>query len=59
MTNKQEALKAIEELPDTVGYEEMIYRLYVLEQIHAGQKDIDEGRITSVDELEKEIRDWT
>lgn len=58
MTNKQEALKVISNLPDTAGFEEMMYRLYVLEQIHSGQKEVEEGKVTSLDDLEKEAMNW-
>ena len=35
-TAKQEALEAIARLPDTVDFEEIVYRLYVIKKIHQG-----------------------
>lgn len=43
-TAKQEALEAIERLPDDADTEEIIYRLYVLENIRRGQQDAAEGK---------------
>ncbi len=58
MTNKQEAIKVISNLPDTVNFEEMMYKLYVLEQIHRGQEEVEAGKITSVTDLEQEAANW-
>ena len=38
-TPKQEAIDAIQRLPDTADTEEIMYRLYVLENIRRGQQD--------------------
>ncbi|MBI3604721.1 MAG: hypothetical protein HY202_01690 [Nitrospirae bacterium] len=35
------------ELPDVVDTEEVMYRLYLLEKIEAGETDIKEGKILS------------
>ena len=55
---KQEALKAIEELPDDVDYNAIMYRLYVLSEIHQGMKDIEEGNVITHDDLKREIAQW-
>jgi predicted transcriptional regulator len=55
---KQEALDAIQRLPDTTDTEEMMYRLYVLENIRRGQEDSAEGKVISTEELLKEIKSW-
>ena len=57
-TAKQEALEAIQRLPDDVDTEEMIYRLYVLENIRRGQQDAAEGKTQSAEELLKDIQSW-
>jgi len=57
-TAKQEALEAIQRLPDDVDTEEMIYRLYVLENIRRGQQDAAEGEIESAEALLKDIQSW-
>ena len=55
---KQEAIDAIQRLPDSADTEEMMYRLYVLENVRRGQLDADNGRIESTEELLKEIKTW-
>ncbi|MCP3871307.1 MAG: hypothetical protein GY703_25045 [Gammaproteobacteria bacterium] len=57
-TAKQEALEAIQRLPDNVDTEEMIYRLYVLENIRRGQQDAAEGKTESAEAVLKDIQSW-
>ena len=57
-TAKQEALEAIQRLPDNVDTEEIIYRLYVLESIRRGQQDAAEGKTESAEEVLKDIQSW-
>ncbi len=55
---KQEALEAIQRLPDNTDTEEIIYRLYVLENIRRGQQDVAEGKTQSAEEVLKDIQSW-
>lgn len=55
---KQDALEAIQQLPDTVNFEDILYRLYVLENIRRGQQDAAEGNTQSAEEVLKEIHSW-
>lgn len=55
---KQNALEAIKQLPDTVDFDEIVYRLYVLNKINQGMKDVDEGKGISQEELAREIEQW-
>ncbi len=57
-TAKQEALEAIQRLSDNVDTEEIIYRLYVLENIRRGQQDAAEGKTQSAAEILEDIRSW-
>jgi predicted DNA-binding protein len=57
-TAKQDALEAIQRLPDTADMEDIMYRLYVLENIKRGQEDIAQGKLTPVDDLLREIKTW-
>ncbi len=57
-TAKQEALEAIQSLPDTVDFEEIVYRLYVINKIHQGMQDIDAGKGISSEALLHEIEQW-
>jgi stalled ribosome rescue protein Dom34 len=58
MTNKQEAIKVISSLPDSVNFEEIMYKLYVLGQIHRGQEEVEKGQITAIIDLELETANW-
>jgi hypothetical protein len=52
---KQDALEAIRQLPDTVDFEDIVYRLYVLSKINQGLKEVDEGKGISQEEVVLEI----
>lgn len=57
-TAKQEALDVIQRLPDNTDFEEIMYQLYVLENIRRGQKDAAEGKTQTAEELMKDIHSW-
>jgi len=57
-TAKQEALDAIQRLPDDVEIEDMIYRLYVLENVRRGQQDAIDGKSETAENVLKEIQSW-
>jgi len=55
---KQDAIEAIEQLPDNVAFDEILYRLYVLHKIRQGIQDVEAGRGIPSDELAREIEQW-
>lgn len=55
---KQEALDAIQRLPDTADTEEIMYRLYVLENIRRGQQNAADGKTELAEEVLKDIQSW-
>jgi hypothetical protein len=55
---KQEALDAIARLPDSVNTEEIMYRLYVLENIRRGQQDAAQGKTKPAEQLLRDIQTW-
>ena len=57
-TAKQDAINTIRQLPDNADTEEMIYRLYVLENIRRGQKDAAEGKTQTDEEVLADIQSW-
>ncbi len=57
-TAKQEALDVIQRLPDNTDIEEIMYRLYVLENIRKGQEDAAQGKTQPAEELLKDIQSW-
>lgn len=49
----------IRNLPELVDIEDLMYRLYLLEKIEAGEADIREGRVLSHDQaVERLSRKW-
>lgn len=55
---KQDALDAIAKLPDDTDFDEIMYRLYVLEKIRKGQEAAERGQTINNDELKREIDSW-
>jgi len=55
---KEEVVKLINEFPDQVDVEELIYRLYLLEKIKTSEMDIKAGRTLSIDELRSQAATW-
>lgn len=55
---KQDALSTIQQLPDNVEFDEIVYRLYVLNKINQGIKEVDEGKGISQEEMAREIEQW-
>ena len=49
----------LKELPDKVDTEEIMYRIYLLQKIEAGEADVKEGRILShKDAIERLAKKW-
>ena len=48
----------IEQLPDNVPMDEIVYRLYVLNKVRQGMQDDEAGRGISSEELAREIEQW-
>jgi predicted transcriptional regulator len=49
----------LESLPEQVDTEEVMYRLYLLEKIEAGEEDIREGRtVTHEEAVQRLSRKW-
>lgn len=55
---KQDAINIITNLPDDADMEEIMYRLYVLENIRRGQEDAEKGKTTSVEQVLRDIQTW-
>lgn len=55
---KQEAIEAISRLPDTADIEEIMYRLYVLENIRRGQADAAQGKTTPAEQVLRDVQAW-
>ncbi len=57
-TLKQEALDAIQRLPDNADIEEIMYRLYVINQIRQGMQEATEGKGINSEELLRDMEKW-
>jgi hypothetical protein len=57
-TLKQTAIDAISKMPDTAKIDEIMYKLYVIDKINKGEKDIHHGNSVDVNQLRKEIEQW-
>lgn len=55
---KQNAIQAIRSLPDNTSYEDIMERLYFLEKIDAGLKDIDSGNTLTHEEVKERLAKW-
>ena len=57
-SDKQDAIEVIEQLPDNVPMDEIVYRLYVLNKVRQGMQDVEAGRSISSEEFAREIEEW-
>lgn len=55
---KKEAISVIASLPDDADMEEIMYRLYVLENIRRGQADAEQGKTTPAEQVLRDIQSW-
>ncbi len=55
---KLEVLELLNQFPDDIDIEELIYRLYLREKLMAAEADISAGRTVSVEELRQQIATW-
>ena len=55
---KQSAIKAIQSLPNESSYEDIMERLYFMQKVEAGLKDIEEGKVIPHDEVKKRLAKW-
>lgn len=55
---KTQLIKLVEDLPETIEIEDVLYRLALRERLEAAEEDIREGRVLSEDEVEAEIARW-
>lgn len=55
---RKELLRLVENLPETVEIEEVLYRLSLRKRLEAAEEEIREGRVLSEDEVAAEIAQW-
>lgn len=52
-TIKEEAKKLIDNLPEEITWDDIMYEIYVRQKIEMGLKDIEEGNTISLEEAKK------
>ena len=55
---KEEVMELLRELPDSSTLEEIQYCLYVKQKIQRGMDDIEAGRLSNQEEVEKRMEKW-
>jgi predicted transcriptional regulator len=59
LTPKQLARDTIEALPEDATLEDIVHRLYVLERVEAGVRDVEAGDTLSHEQVQEEARRWS
>lgn len=58
MTTKEIALKTIEQLPESVSWEEIQERINFIVGVHKGLRELDEGQGIPHDLIKEEFSEW-
>lgn len=56
--DKQIVQSVLDELPDDVKMVDIIERLYLRIKVMQGIKDVENNRLTTLEELKKEMAEW-
>ena len=59
MSDKQLVLDVVRELPESSTLEEITEELEILAAIREGKRDIAAGRFHTIDEMRKQVAEWT
>ena len=57
-TLKEEAINVISKMPDSADIDEIMYRLYVIDNVRKGREAFKQGDTVSIEELKREIEKW-
>jgi len=55
---KDEVISLIKKLPDDISLDEIMYYLYVKQQISEGLQDIEKGTVHSLEEIKEMSKQW-
>jgi len=55
---REKVVDLVNDLPDQVDLDEVMYRLYLLQKLEAGEKDVQEGRLLSHEQVVQESAKW-
>jgi predicted transcriptional regulator len=56
---KEQVLQAIQRLPDDVDYRDVSEEIAFLAAIQEAERDIEQGRLVTNEEMRARIREWT
>ena len=57
-TIKHEVVRMVNNLPDEVGYDEIMAEIYFRQKVDRSLKQIEEGKVISHEEAKKRISKW-
>lgn len=57
-TAKQSAIKAIQGLPENSSYEDIMEKLFFMEKVESGLKELEEGKTVSHEDVKKRLSKW-
>jgi predicted transcriptional regulator len=58
MNNAKDTVRSLlDRMPDDCSMDDVLYQLYVVQQIELGRADADAGRLISHDEVARRLRD--
>ncbi len=57
-TPKTAAVNIIQDLPDSVTYDEILYHIYIRKGIEQGRLDVERGDVVSQEEVEQIMKRW-
>ena len=55
---KQNAIRAIEQLPEESSYEDIMERLVFIQKVEAGLEDIRQERVSSNEDVKNRLAQW-
>ncbi len=56
---KEEVIQLIEKMPDDCTVEDILYELYLKQEVDKGLQDIKEGRVVKHEEVEQRMSKWS
>lgn len=57
-TDKQETLDLIEQLPDDVAIETILYRLHLKAKVERGRRQLDAGEVIPHEQVMEDLERW-
>jgi hypothetical protein len=55
---KSEVLELLQEMPEDLDVEKLIYTLYLRQKLEIAEADLAAGRVISHEEVEREMEEW-